>query len=94
MFDIYAMLRQYPFDLCPPRFRAIIDTQERVQELKRKLSTVKGCKLDPKAMHRAIEKHNVYLKAWVDRRRKCLSVAEVIADGAEKNMRDILVCSL
>jgi len=72
--------------------RALADTQERVVALRLRLGSVKGNKLDPKAMHRAVERHNLYLKAWVDRRRKCLSVAEVIADGAERRVSDILVC--
>ena len=69
----------------------VLEKEKVVAKHKEKANLLSKSKMDPKSMERAILSHNAYLKVWLDRKRKCISAVEVVADMAERRSKDIMV---
>lgn len=69
---------------------AIFDTEAKLKQNKGRLLKISGTPVDPMALEIAVASYNAYRKVWVDRKRKCIDIVNMIADGNGKRRADVI----
>ena len=74
------------------------ETEARVETKRRKAETLSGPdakSVDPYARQKVIEEYNFYRKHWKDRKEKVMDLIDMMSDGMNKKVEDVIeICGL
>lgn len=74
----------------------IAEAEARIAEKSARLKSISSNSVaqDPNALDNAIRGFNYFRSAWLTRKQMCMGVVEMISEGMNKKVKDVLVSSV